>query len=515
MYSCIAIDRYLENKVTVIPLFLLTPEEREFDFRHINKLVDKHTVPAKDCSRSLKEIWEEIGKINGMPIDVQHDYHLESFDKRIDNIIPAVIMQPIAEVAVYPNVAVYSSLINTPQACVGREDVLDSITRHFSDTSQRAAAIIFGGPGMGKTTVSTKYVSNLKNSGSATYTHILWISFESDFTFQSSVKHCSKILNLSHDGGNFEEIRDGVFKWFKENNNYLILFDNADDPDLVKQCLEKLTQINGHVLITTRNRAIDNHIRLGIDIKKRTRIELLVWTEPVTREYISSRLDCKSMDSEDEESLNKILEVIDGYPLVVEQMCSYMTILSGCTFTSYYQKLMVKKLEIYSQVPLLGYSDYHKTLDLTISIAIDHLKQTGRIDACVLLGSIGCVLNKNIPRSYLQRYLVQAGIDSDVDVCISALINISLISSDKGGKSISIHLATQDVIRRTLVSSNLIHQSFHAVAVKSIYAEFPARNNNRYENSTLELGSALLPHIAELYSISTIDSQDSDLALLL
>ncbi|KAJ3127617.1 hypothetical protein HK098_006056 [Nowakowskiella sp. JEL0407] len=343
--------------------------------------------------------------------------------------------------------AVYSSMINIPQACVGREEVLDSISRHFSDTSQSAAAIIFGRPGMGKTTVATKFVSKVKKSRRSAYTHILWISFESDFTFQSSIKDCM----------------------VKGKQQLLILFDNADDPDLVKQCVKKLTQINGHVLITTRNRAIDNHIRLGIDIKKRTRIELLVWTEPVTREYISSRLDCASMDSEDEESLNKILEVIDGYPLVVEQMCSYMTTLSGCTFTSYYQKLMAKRLEIYSQVPLLGYSDYHKTLDMTIR-------------------SIGCVMNKNIPRSYLRRYPIQAGIYFNVDVYL---------------------------IRRTLDSSDFIHELFHAVAVSALYAEFPEYINNGCETSTLGLGSALLPHIVELNSISPKYSQNSDLALLL
>ncbi|KAJ3124106.1 hypothetical protein HK098_001375 [Nowakowskiella sp. JEL0407] len=499
----ISVSRYLKNKLTVIPLFLLEPGESKFDF----KLVGNHTVPAKDCTRALNELWEEISKINGMEIDVQHEYHWESFDKRIDQLIP--IISPT------PNIPVVSSLINVPQACVGREDVMNSISRQFSDTSRAAAAIIFGGPGMGKTTVATRFVSDLQNSISSTYTHILWISFESEFSYQSSLKDTSNLLNLSHDGDDFEKIRDGVFLWFKRNRNYLVLFDNADDPDLLRQCLEKLSQMNGHVLITTRNRAIDNHMRLGIDIKQRTRIELVVWTESVTREYIFSRIDSSSMDSEDEESLEKILKMIDGYPLVVEQMCSYMTLVSGCTFKSYYKKLMAKKLEIHNQVPLLGYSDYQKTLDLTIKIAIDHLNQCGKKGAYLLLTAVAYVSNKRIPRSYLQQFLVRDGIDSDVDACISSLINISLISLDKGGKSISIHLAVQGVVRRILDSSVIVHKSIHAIAVSVICEAFPERINEGYEPSTLEQGSSLLPHITELYSTSTVVSRNLDLASLL
>ncbi|KAJ3129885.1 hypothetical protein HK098_007639 [Nowakowskiella sp. JEL0407] len=398
-----------------------------------------------------------------------------------------------------PSVPVVSNLFNKPQAFVGREKVLSKISDQFANVSESAAFILYGGPGIGKTIVVSKYVSTLKYSQTTTYTHILLISFVSEHTFRTTISDSSETLKLPHNH-DFDRLRDTLFLWFKNNQNYLVIFDNAHDTQLVKKCLETLNEINGHVLITTRSKNIDNGIRLGIELQRRIRIELKPWTESVTRQYINFRLDTPTSDADEEENLCKILRLVDGHPLVVEQMCSFMTTVCSCSFSAYYEKLVAKQQPIFDQIPAVGVSDYNQTLDATIKVTLDYLKQCGRKGSLVLQGAIGFVSNKCIPRTYLQHYLVGADIDADIDDCLSTLINISLATLEPGGKSVSVHIAIQGVIQRTLKSADLIKVDSNQLAISTMEKLLPKSNDGTFQQQIIPAGTALLPHIVELFA---------------
>ncbi|KAJ3127616.1 hypothetical protein HK098_006055 [Nowakowskiella sp. JEL0407] len=501
----IAVARHLDGKLKILPVFVLDPEELEFDFSGF----PLHTTIAGGCTRSFKEIWLQISKINGLPIHFSHTFDLEALDTRINNLIP--ILAPAPAMPSANTLTVYSGSIKKPLIFVGREETLSIISQLFSDTSQSGLVIIHGGPGMGKTTIASKFVSNTKLENQRNYTHIFWISLVSEFTFQSSVKDCSSLLNIPQKE-TFEKLRDEVFNWFTLNKNFLIVFDNADDSDVVKKCLGKISEVNGHVLITSRNKVIDDYIPLGIEPIRKLRIELEVWTTSVTREYINSRLQSRPLTDSDEEALTNILEIINGYPLVVEQMCSFLTTVHTCTFASYHHQLVSKNQRIWDQSPATGASHYGQTLDSAVKIAIKHLKKKGQKAACVLLGAMGCVSNYRIPKAYLQQYLFRAGIKADIDESLSPLLEMSLVTSDIEGDSLSIHLATQSAIRRTLPSTFVCNYSKYAITV--IKDIFPQSSNHSFKPSTLIDGTVLLSHICELY-YTTPPNRNTNLASLL
>ncbi|KAJ3124996.1 hypothetical protein HK098_000661 [Nowakowskiella sp. JEL0407] len=502
-----AVSRYLERKIQILLVLFLEKGEEDFAFGS----VPGHETVAEGCIRSFKEIWTELSK---------HD--MEALDTCITTLVPitshsapSISADPLgpSNPTNEPETSHPTDLIDEPRVFIGREDVLRFLSISFSDTTKGAAAILHGGPGIGKTTVSSHYATS--SSENSKYTIAIWISLVSEFTFQEDVKRWCEVLRIPLDD-DFEIVRSKFFAWLKQNRGYLIVFDNADDEKIVKSCLGKLTKINGHTLITTRNPAIDEFIPLGVDINRKFREEIKIWPDNVTREYVKYRLDSRLPKSDSENQyLDKIMEFLNGYPLLVEQMCSFLANGPGRSLKKYHELLESKDPKIFNQRPESATSRYERTIDATFGIVIDDFKKSGNRAACVLLGAIGCVSNTNIPiETYLAEYLIQAGIDTDVYDVVSTLLKVSLLKMGQDGMSVSIHLAMQDVIRRTLASTDYLDCGFNELAISVMDSIIPKENSNRtFEPSTLLIGTHLLPHISELYTTTKL--QTSELADLL
>ncbi|KAJ3119788.1 hypothetical protein HK098_005133 [Nowakowskiella sp. JEL0407] len=501
----IAVGRYLEGNLKILPVFFLDGDEKDFDFRG----VQLHTTVADGCGRSFKEIWKEISQIQGIKVHFSHVHDMEALDIRISNLIPITTTTTLSQ----PALPAISESIDEPRIFIGREDVLEKLSLWFADTTKGAAVIFFGGPGIGKTTVATHFISIC--SDSLKYSHILLVSLVSEYTFQDTVIDCCKTVGIPLDD-DFEKNKGAFFNWLKKNKSYLIVVDNADDKDITKKCFGKLSKFSGHVLITSRNPAIDQYIPLGVEINRKNRLEITIWPDEITRRYVNSRLESRLPKTDSEKDyLEKILKFLNGYPLIVEQMCSFMADDHGRSFEKYYELLDRRSQQIWDQEPEPATSRYQRTIDATFGIVIRHFQQTGNRAACIVLGAIGCVSNTSIPiDTYLRQYLVKAGIDVEIDSVISTLIKISLLQLDDSGKSVSIHLAIQDVIRRTLDSGEYLDTTFSNFGVTVLDKILPKKNKNRtFESSTISTGTALLPHIVELYSRS--HKHDSELASLL
>ncbi|KAJ3129196.1 hypothetical protein HK098_002180 [Nowakowskiella sp. JEL0407] len=376
---------------------------------------------------------------------------------------------------------------------VGRKDILSILSKHFSLTP--SSALIFGSPGVGKSTLISKFVSDLRESDSP-YTRFLWISFANDFTFQQSIIETSKLLNLPTD--DLSVTRDAVFKWLEGNRNYLIILDNTDNTDLVLRCLGGCL-ISGSTLIKSRNPSIAKLIPIFKSADRMLCLELNVWNEIETREYLNNRIHSHLPTSESElKSLNDILEILDGYPSEIEQMCSFMKSTSR-PFSSYYSLITTDDQEREKRELSIGSFHYEQTLEAVIANALDEFKENQQIASCVLLGAIAYVSNKNIPVStYLKEFFIVAGITSDVKAALSLLAHQSLISFDNDGKTVSIHRAIQNIIRRQLNHRGLTEKPFDEIAVLTITKIFPKRENGIFAPDNGELGKMLLPHINKL-----------------
>ncbi|KAJ3127572.1 hypothetical protein HK098_006101 [Nowakowskiella sp. JEL0407] len=482
-----ALDLYGDGKLKIFPVLVLEKGETEFDFGGVS-LSD---VPAKDCCRSPKEIWDAIRKLNVFKVDFTRINDLRVLDHEITQLCPVT--------TAISKRAVISGQIKNPRNCIGRDGVLSAMANGLSDPSRSAAILIYGGPGMGKTTVASRYVHNLKESGSMPYTHVLWISLFSDETFEEDIKRTRELLGIPDDD-NFDRLKRSVFGWFAENSCYLVILDNVDAVSIADKHLDELI-ISGHAIITSRNPTMDEFIPLGISEERIVRQEINTWSKDVTKAYVYSRLKPRlpKIDSE-VAALDRILDFVDGYPLVVEQLCSFLLYARHRSFRDVLEQVQSKDAEIWEHIPSKGASHFRKTLDATFKMVIDFLVDSGQTSACVLLGAIGCVANKDIPiHSYLKEYLSQAGFDANtLDDSLNTLFSISLIGIDDEHSFVSVHLAVQDVVRRKLMHTDYTAAPFPDLATLALNAIFPRLENDTYSLQNLTLGKTLLPLVSQL-----------------
>jgi len=132
----------------------------------------------------------------------------------------------------------------------GRDHVLQQLADGFlleSGVEMVQHQAITGLGGMGKTQTAAEYVYLFR----ADYKAVFWVHAETQETLIADFKTIADLLELPQ-----ERLQDRtsliqtVQGWLKKQADWLLVFDNADDPALVDPFLPSATR--GHVLLTTR-----------------------------------------------------------------------------------------------------------------------------------------------------------------------------------------------------------------------------------------------------------------------
>src|SRR5438876_510630 len=135
----------------------------------------------------------------------------------------------------------------------GREKLLKFLQKQITTT--RAAALtqaqaISGLGGIGKTQVAVEYAYRYQQK----YQAVLWVTAATRETIITDFVKLAALLHLSERyGANPSIVVAAVKEWLTSHTNWLLILDNVDDLKLVHEFLP--TEINGHVLLTTRIQA--------------------------------------------------------------------------------------------------------------------------------------------------------------------------------------------------------------------------------------------------------------------
>jgi hypothetical protein len=81
---------------------------------------------------------------------------------------------------------------------------------------------------------------------------IFWLGGDSATALQKGYRDMADELGIRADGTRQNEARDAVFRWMRLNDRWLLVLDNVDEPEAVKEYLPPRGGLRGHVLITTR-----------------------------------------------------------------------------------------------------------------------------------------------------------------------------------------------------------------------------------------------------------------------
>jgi hypothetical protein len=115
---------------------------------------------------------------------------------------------------------------------------------------------ISGLGGIGKTQIAVEYAYRHRQD----YRAVFWLRAGSREDLLSSYVQLASVLNLPEkDEQEQEVIVQAVKVWLQRHRDWLLILDNADEPDLLPPFLP--IQAGGHIVVTTRSAAVGN---LGI-----------------------------------------------------------------------------------------------------------------------------------------------------------------------------------------------------------------------------------------------------------
>jgi tetratricopeptide (TPR) repeat protein len=341
-----------------------------------------------------------------------------------------------------------SKLWNVPHsrndAFTGREQILSDLR---ADLVKRSKQALSGLGGVGKTQIAVEYAYRHKDE----YTAVLWTFADTEQSIRGGFTQIASLLNLPEkDATEQAKVTDAVRRWLDDNPGWLMVFDNADDPTIVKEFLPQ--QAKGHILLTSRAHTFH---KLGILSPR----EVNVLSPDEARKFLLLRTgkDPASKSSE-ADALAKEL----GYlPLALEQAAAYIAE-TGASFSNYlagYKKQRLKLLE--KQGPVVGNHEKEqqkRTVATAWALNFADIEENFpesadllRLSAFLAPDSIPLELLENGAPELSEKLAAKLADAADnplaLDDLLSPLLRFSLIRRDDEKRTYSIHPLVQEVVR--------------------------------------------------------------------
>jgi hypothetical protein len=215
----------------------------------------------------------------------------------------------------------------------GRENVLDALSAALA-TGKPAALTqaIAGLGGVGKTQTAVEFAYRHRND----YRVVLWARADSETSLISEFLKLAEQLNLPerHASDPAHAIA-AVQRWLSSTEGYLLVLDNADEPELLGPFLP--INPKGHILITARAHNLDRCDPIALEVM-----------EPgEALDFLLQRARRKEPDPAERAAAERLAREELGYlPLALEQAAAYIAA-SEVSFQDYlkeYEKLRLKLL---------------------------------------------------------------------------------------------------------------------------------------------------------------------------
>jgi tetratricopeptide (TPR) repeat protein len=242
----------------------------------------------------------------------------------------------------------------------GRVEVLRALTNMLREevpSKYNHRVALFGMGGVGKTQTAIAYVYTNKTE----YEMIFWISAASEATLLSGyqdIARCTECTTATDP----KAVAKAVLRWLTSQKNWLVIIDNLDHIEIVKEYLPDRAP-DKHTLITTRNPNARGIPARGLEIPL-----------PGTDESIEMLCTLSEMDIDIyKEEAQQVAEELGFLPLAIDQAASYVLQVtkSFLKFLAMYQK---HAKELRKWVPE-GNRQYKYSVATTWSMSFEFVRQ--------------------------------------------------------------------------------------------------------------------------------------------
>lgn len=351
----------------------------------------------------------------------------------------------------------------------GREDVLRKLSALSNDNqASPPIQVVHGLGGVGKTQIAVEYAYRNMNE----YEVVWWMRAEENSTLAADFAHLAVELNLPEkDAQDQRVIVDAVRKWLGHNGDWLIVFDNAQSADDLRDYVPQGG--SGRALVTSRN---PNWTGAASSFS----LDVLTKDEAIA--FILKRTGQVS-------DADMLAEVLGYLPLALEQAGAYIEE-TGKSIAQYLQ--LFKKY----QIELLGRGNVSTLYPATVRTTWQVSFQAAMAECPIVhgvLGLIGFLAPDKIPRSLLASIVEistspedRSSLELHIDAAVASLRRYSLV--DVVNNEVSIHRLVLAICRDTFKS---LAQNLAAGVVGIINSVFPIESEDPRRWSET---SALLPH---------------------
>jgi tetratricopeptide (TPR) repeat protein len=354
------------------------------------------------------------------------------------------------------------------EAFTGREQILSDL---HADLVKKGKQALSGLGGVGKTQAAVEYAYRHKDE----YTAVLWTFADTEQSVRGGFGRIAALLNLPEkDATEQAKVTEAVQHWLEENPGWLLVFDNADDPGVLKAFLPQ--QEKGHLLLTSRAHQFQ---KLGIFSPR----EVDVLSPKEAREFLLLRTGkdvAKKSPYADE--LSKEL----GYlPLALEQAAVYI-VEKSAGFASYLAGFKKQRQALLNQQgPVLGNEakeQQKRTVATTWAVNFADIEKNFpasadllRLSAFLAPDSIPLELFEKgateMPPTLAAKLADVADNPLVLDELLTPLLRFSLIRRDEEKRAYSIHPLTQEVVREGLSKED--QRVWAERSVRTVNSSFP------------------------------------------
>lgn len=347
----------------------------------------------------------------------------------------------------------------------GRDELLDELAKALYESGEAALTPAVSGRamggraltglgGIGKTQTALAYAYRHQRE----YAAVWWLDAESEPVLLASYGRIARALGLVGEMESDPQVAvHRAHAWLADHARWLVVFDNAEAPALVRKYLPSVA--GGHVLVTSRNPAWRS-------VAPPLVVPLL------SREEAVNLLMARCGQS-DIETARALAAELGDLPLALAQAAAYIES-TGCDL-GHYQGLFRR-----AQARLLGKGDppegYSRTVAATWSLAFDKVRRESPA-AAELLSLLAFLDPSGVPlrlvreqAEHLPAVLAQIAADPlELDAAIGLLRRHALV--EREGERLLVHRLVQMVVREHLGQEAARHMATRAVA--AVKAAFP------------------------------------------
>jgi hypothetical protein len=372
----------------------------------------------------------------------------------------------------------------------GRFEALESLVKSLREGSNVAITAVAGMGGVGKTTLVAEYCHRFGGQ----YGGVWWIRAEQVSIILSDLRDLGQKLGLDAKQNIEEAARDCVAHLASQTRPWLLVYDNAPNPDSVRKYLP-----SGAVRCVITSRFTE----FG-DIAPVVRLDK--WSNEVTRDYLLSRTG-----RNDEDGAFRLAAILAGLPLAAEQAAVFLSPRKGVSFDDYAADIarLIKQPRppgAKGEYPDTVYGAFVKSLEAVKEMprgetALDILR------LCAFLSPVGVDLGLlTIPWGHEVLPAVFAKAMADKfprEDALAALDSLSLLRRDNGpmGEAIIFHNLLLAVARDWM--GEPARSLWSGAALKLVNGAFPGGARGvKFDPSSnpffWPFCARLIPHVASL-----------------